>query len=121
MLELISVPRHDVVGVRIDGKLSEDDVERCIQAIDRKFEEHERLRIYVELKSFGGIAFGALLSDLKYAFKHLRDFDRKAVVSDRRWADLAAKAGDALFSSIQVKHFAPAEREAALAWVQSDE
>jgi hypothetical protein len=49
----------------------------------------------------------------------LQDFEKEAIVSDRRWLEGLAALGNSLFSSIEVKHFTFDDRDKALEWIAS--
>ena len=70
------------------------------------------------MESFGGISFEALIKDLKLGFSHIKEFEKKAVVSDKTWVAKLADWGGQLIPSLEVKHFSIEEKEKALAWVQ---
>jgi len=120
VLEFVPFDSEQGIGLRIAGKLSVDDIQRVVDVAELKLTamgEGSRLRVYVEVESFGGFSFDALVKDLKFGFAHLRDFERKAVVSDTAWMGRIAAMADPLFPSIHVRHFKLEERDAARAWV----
>lgn len=117
MLELIEIA-PDVLGVRIEGRISEEDMHGMIAVCREKMESAERIAVFVEVIEMGGISFSALVEDIRFAFPNLKRFSKKAVVSDIGWHEPLAKIGDKLFPSIEVRHFTPDERDKALAWVQ---
>jgi hypothetical protein len=119
MIELIPIESQKVVGIRINGKIEKADMEKITRDIDEKLKSQEKLRIYVELESFGGISFEAFIEDIKLGFSHLREFEKKAVVSDKAWVARLADWGGQLIPSMEVKHFTFEEREKALDWVQA--
>ena len=85
MLEFVPFNSAEVIGLRVSGKLGKDDIQRVIDVSEMKLSamgQGARLRVYVEVESFGGLSFEALLEDLKFGLAHLGDIDRKAVVSD---------------------------------------
>lgn len=118
MIELIPMDSGNVVGIRIAGKIEKADMDRIVEAVSEKLQSHEKLRIYVELESFGGISFEALIEDLKLGFSNLKKFEKKAVVSDKTWIAKLADWGGQLIPSLEVRHFTWAERTEAIAWVQ---
>ena len=120
MLEIIHFDSEHVLGMRIGGKISDDDMQLLIETAEMKLTalgEGGRLRIYVEVDSFGGFGLDALIKDLKFGLSHFRDFERKAVVSDKAWMGRMAKVFDPLFPHIELRHFSTEQREAARAWV----
>ena len=119
MIELIAVPADNVVGIRVAGKIEKADIERVMLAVEKKLASHAKLRIYVEIDRVQGISLEAFLKDLRFGLPHVRDFEKKAVVSDSKWLEIFVALGDKLFPSIEVRHFASTERAQALDWVQS--
>lgn len=120
MLEILHLDDPRVIGMRIGGKVSDDDMKRMIDAAELKLTalgEGGRLRVYVEVESLGGIELDALIKDLRFALSHFRDFERKAVVSDKAWMRRMAKIFDPLFPNIELRHFSTEQRDDARAWV----
>ncbi|MEB3355962.1 MAG: STAS/SEC14 domain-containing protein [Synechococcales bacterium] len=119
MLEILSMPVENVVGLRISGKIEASDFDRAIAVVEEKLKLFDRLRVYVEVDNLTGLSLEALIKDLQFTLRHYKDFEREAVVSDRQWLQRLAAVGDRLFPSIDVRHFDVSEKEQALAWVQS--
>jgi hypothetical protein len=120
VLEFVPFDSAEVIGLRVSGKLEKDDIQRVIDVSEMKLSamgQGARLRVYVEVESFGGLSFQALLEDLKFGLAHVGDIDRKAVVSDIVWMGRFAAIADPLFPSVHVKHFKFEDRDAARAWV----
>lgn len=118
MLELIPMKAPHVIGIRVDGKIEKDDILRVIEAGKSIMAKHDSIHIYVEAVSFDGISFEALWEDMSFAFPNLKHFTRKAVVSDTQWMEIFSKIGDKLFPGIEVRHFSPAEKDAAIQWIE---
>ena len=118
MIEIIPIDSENVVGIRITGKIEKVDMEKVTGVLDEKFQSHKKLRIYVELDSFDGISLEALITDLKLGFSHIKEFEKKAVVSDKTWVAKLADWGGRLIPSMEVKHFTWEQKAQALTWVQ---
>ena len=116
MLELIDIGPN-VLGLKILGKIQDEDIQKMIAVCDEKLQNFERIAIYVEVVEMGGISIEALINDLKYALPNLKKFSKKAVVSESKWHEPLAKISDKLFSSIEIRHFTPEEQEIAKKWV----
>ncbi|MGC9504297.1 STAS/SEC14 domain-containing protein [Baaleninema sp.] len=116
-IELIPTKSDAAIGLSIDGKIEASDIDRISEAVEKRLQTHEKLRVYVEMKRLGGISLEALFEDLKLALKHFKDFDRKAVVCDAKWVEPAASVSNRLFPQIEVKSF-PFDRQAdAMNWI----
>lgn len=119
MIQLIPMPMANVIGVRISGKMEKVDIEKTTQAIEEKLTVYDKVNIYAEIESFEGISLEALVADIKFAFPHLRDVDRKAIVSEKHWIENLVAIGDKLFPSAEVRHFSFDQKDEALRWVQA--
>ena len=119
MIQLMPMPLAHVVGIRISGKMEKTDIEQAAKAIEDKLTVHDKVSIYAEIESFDGISFEALVADIKFALPHLRDFDRQAIVSEKRWIERLVAIGDKLFPSAEVRHFSFDQKDIALRWVQA--
>jgi len=117
-MQRIPVEADDVIGVKVSGKIERQDMDAMIEVMKKMFEKHERISIYVEIESFGGISLPALVDDLKFALPNFKKFARKAVVSQIVWMEKWTPIADRLFPSIEVKHFPPEQKAAALKWIQ---
>ncbi|WP_320174313.1 STAS/SEC14 domain-containing protein [Maridesulfovibrio sp.] len=117
MIEMIEIAPK-VLGLKINGKIHEEDMNKMIAVCKKKMEESERIAVYVEVEEMGGISFNALVEDLKFALPNLKRFSKKAVVSEIKWHEPLIKVSDKLFPSIEVRHYNPDQRDEALEWVQ---
>ncbi|MDE1465292.1 STAS/SEC14 domain-containing protein [Spartinivicinus poritis] len=117
MVEIFPLISDKVIAIEVDGKIEKIDVDRLVKVIDDKLKHHSQLNIFVEMKSFSGIALDALVEELKFALSHFKKFGKKAIVSDKTWIEKAVVISDKLFPSIEVQSFAPEEREKAIEWL----
>lgn len=118
-VQLITHKPDNIIGLDIDGWINAQDIDRIIKPIEPRLERGERLRIYAEVNHWSGMSLEAFVKDLRFSLKHLQDFDKEAIVSDRKWLESLAALGNTLFSGIEVKHFTPAEKDKALKWLMS--
>ena len=117
IIELVPIPANNVIGVKIARKMEKADIDKTTQAIEEKLTVHDKVNIYAEIESFEGISLEALVADIKFAFPHLRDFEKKAVVSEKHWIENLVAIGDKLFPSSEVRHFSFDQKDEALKWV----
>ena len=119
MLTLIDIGADNVLACRIDGKIELDDIERVKTRVAEILETNEKVRVYVEVGDLGGISIHAFWEDLKLGFGNLSVFSHKAVVSDTKWMAKVAEIANKLFPTIELKHFPPEKREAAIEWIRT--
>lgn len=117
MIETIAFPAGNIVGLRIDGRISGDAYDEVRRTIDAKLATHDKLRIYVEVPAFEGMSAEAFFKDLKFGLKNWDRFEREAVVSDQTWVQNVSTVAGKLWPGIEVRTFASAEAEAAKEWI----
>lgn len=109
-------PDH-IIGLEIDGWIDAEDIDRIVKIVEPRIDAGEKLRIYAEVSSWSGMSLGAFIKDLKFSLQHLNDFEKEAIVSDKKWLEALSAFGNTLFSGIEVKHFTPDESDKALEWL----
>jgi hypothetical protein len=117
MIEPIPLPADNVVGFRIDGKIVADDISRVVDVIERRLGRHSKLRVYAEVERLTGMSAGAFIKDIGFSLRHLKHFEREAIVSDTAWLKKLANIGDRMFPGIEVRHFSRSEKDDALEWI----
>ena len=121
MLEPIQVTRDDVLGFKAIGRVTGEDYEKIlVPAMEEAIKAHGKIRFLYEFgPEFESFNPRALWDDAKVGFRHLRDFERIAVVSDIEWITHGVKLFEFAIP-YPVRVFPTAEREAALAWIAED-
>ena len=117
MLSLIPFEADDVVGIRIEGRISTQEFEDAKSAIEEKFGRHEKISLYAEIMTFGGISLEALLKDIKFSLGHWLRFEREVIVTDKSWLHKVGFAANKVFPGMEVKVFPVEETEAAKRYV----
>lgn len=117
MLQFIELGSEQVVGFRIEGKVSNEDFDKVAALIQTRLESHNKLRIYAEVAEFEGIALDALFKDLKFALGHWSRFDKEAVVTDKSWLQTASEFAGKLLPHMEVRAFPTAQVDAARKWI----
>ena len=119
MITVMPVLSENVIAINIDGKISTEDIETITSQVEEQLKSYPKLRAYVEVKQLGGISLEALFKDLKFAFKHINHFEKKAVVCDPSWLTQFATLSSKLFPMIEVKCFSWSEQDQARDWVNA--
>jgi hypothetical protein len=107
-----------LLEVHLTGKLSGEDYEHFVPAVERLVNQHGKIRLLVEMHDFHGWTADAMWKDIKFDIKHFSDIERIAMVGESKW-----QKGMAVFckpfTSAQVRYFDQADISAARAWVMS--
>lgn len=120
MIEILSQSHDDVVGIRVDGVLTDADYkEALIPLLEKAIAEHGRARILVEMaETFAGWEMAAAWDDAAFGIAHRADFSKVAMVGGPHWVVWAAKLF-APFISGQMRTFPAGEVQQAWAWIDA--
>lgn len=111
----------DVIAVRIEGRLSRDEIMGIVARIEQAFTGEGKTHIFAEIADFHGFDWTALGEYLPHALGMLgqrEKFGRIAVVSDLAWIRWATRIESALIPGLSYETYKMGEREQALAWVE---
>lgn len=118
MIEIIDTGADNVVGCKVDGRIEKEDILKITHYVEEKLKTNEKLRIYVELEKIGLVKPEALFKDIQFAVKHFKKFEKKVVVTDKKWAKKITPIIDKLFPKIELKCFESSKKAEALEWVK---
>jgi hypothetical protein len=85
MIETIQTNFPKTIGFRLSGKLRDEDYKSFVPTVESFLAAEGKGRLFVEFEDFHGWDVHAVWDDTKFALKHYSDFDRIAMVGDRRW------------------------------------
>jgi hypothetical protein len=119
MIDTIFLGDGNAVGFRISGRIEGSDFDRVAARIEQALGSHDQVRIYAEIESLDGMSLEVLWKDLQFSFKHIRDVEREAIVTNRDWLKNLAELGDKLFSGLEVRHFDLNQKDEARDWIQN--
>lgn len=119
MLTILDLAADDVVAVKVDGKISTEQFEQVAALVEDKLRRHDKIRMYAEMDSFGGMSAEAFFADLKLAMRHWRQFDKEAVVTDKQWMKTVSEVAGKLLPGIEVRAFPSGAKTEARDWVRA--
>ena len=116
---MLSYTEHDnaqAVEIALSGHVSADEFDRVAEKLEAFIVRHGQVRVLEVIKDFEGMDAAALWHDIKFSFRHLKDFNRIAVVANPEihnlWSSLVSP-----FMTCEVEHFAPDQIEEARDWL----
>ena len=120
MLEFID-SGDDVLALCVFDKIIGADLDAILDRLEQTMDQHEKVHVFVETRGIDGIELSSLGRYAMRAmplFGKLSRFGRVAVVADQAWVRWGTRAESALLPFISYKTYLPADRDAALAWVE---
>ena len=118
MITPINFPQKDIIGFQMSGKITEAEIKDWADRLDRKSDQPQKLRVYIEAEDIDDTSLSAVMADLKFDLTHLGDFEKAAFVSEETWTKLSTFAAS-LVPNIEAKQFSLNEKEAAKKWIES--
>ncbi|RJS94766.1 STAS/SEC14 domain-containing protein [Salinisphaera sp. Q1T1-3] len=106
-----------VVALEIDGAIGAQDFTNIVSTINDRLEQHDSLRLYIELKSLGGMAVTDTFDQIRDAIGHWNRFDKLAVVTDIDGVRTATSVLDKLAPKMACQTYRFDARESAQQWV----
>ncbi|MFD0986477.1 SpoIIAA family protein [Methyloligella solikamskensis] len=102
--------------IRIAGKVSTEEFDEVAEKLEAFIERHGEVRLMEIFESFDGMEARAFWHDIRFSLRHLRDFDRCAVVCEATifdlWSELVAP-----FTKCEARQFKPDQMEEAREWL----
>jgi len=100
------------------GKLTHEDYLTITPMIESALEgvKTPRIKVFFDASEFDGWEVRAAWDDFKLGMKHGREFERIAILGNKRWQELTAKIGS-WFISGESKYFE--DLEEAVSWLNN--
>ena len=108
-----------ILVARASGKLSKEDYEVFVPAMERLIKEQGKIRVLFEMQDFHGWEAGALWEDIKFDLKHFADIERLAMVGDQKWEEWMAKFCQP-FTTAEIRYFDQSHAAEAESWIAND-
>ena len=120
MIETIETGSPKVVGLKLCGKLHDGDYRQFVPAMETILTAAGKVRLFIQFDDFHGWDLHAAWDDLKFGLKHYSDFERIAMVGDRKWEKWMASFCKP-FTTAKVKYFDRSDVDAAWKWLQEND
>jgi len=117
MFEILPESKGRRIYVKAEGRLTDADYKALVPRLETAIRENGPIRLLVDMVEFEGWSPLAAWDDLLFGLRHWNDFERMALIGDKRWEEAVAKAMDALTKG-EVRRFPAAERGTAHAWIE---
>ena len=101
-----------VIPMELEGEVTSQDFANVLSVVEQRLEDHDTLRLYIEIHSLGGMSASALFNELKDAIKRWDRFDKLAVVTDVEGVRTATTVMDKLAPRMECRPASPRARRA---------
>jgi hypothetical protein len=120
MIEMIDIGVENTIAYRFGGKVTEEEMTSILTIFKEKIDKGEKLLVYQEVVSIGGVEFDAMVEKLKF-FREvgLSHFDKIAVVTQKKWLHKLVDLEDKLLKSIKMKGFSVDEKDQAIEFLKN--
>lgn len=119
MIELLTgLPAH-TVGVKLSGKLHDEDYKAFVPKVDAEIAHGEKVNILAVFHDFHGWNAHALWDDIKFSTTHCSSIKKIALVGESTWEKYMAMVCKP-FTMAKIKYFEAGELEAAKAWLAEE-
>ena len=120
MIETIDTDSPRVVGLKLGGTLHDEDFRQFVPIMEKLLTAEGKVRLFVQFEDFHGWDLHAAWDDLKFNLKHYADFERIAMVGDRKWERWMTSFCSP-FTKAEMKYFDHSEVDAARKWLEENE
>jgi hypothetical protein len=116
MIETIQADFPKTIGFKLSGKLHDEDYKSFVPTVETLVAEGKK-RLYVQFDDFHGWDLHAAWDDFKFAIKHYSDFERIAIIGERRWQKWMVPVCKP-FTKAKVRFFRASQVYDAWAWLR---
>lgn len=117
MIEILKETEGILIATNAKGKLTEKDYDKLLPLLNERLKKFYKIRWYFEMEDFEGWSIKAFWEDVKFDSKHFNDFEKIAMVGDKKWEKIMTDLMKP-FTAAQVKYFNISEKDKALMWIR---
>lgn len=117
MIETLPTGSPKIVGFELTGKLHDEDYKSFVPTVETILAAEGKVRLFVQLEDFHGEDLHAMWDDLKFGVKHYSDFDRIAMVGERKWQKWMVQASKP-FTKAEMRYFDASQVDEAWGWLR---
>ena len=118
MLEIGNPSDNRVVTITAAGQLSKEDYDRLLPEMERLLDEYGSLRFYIKLEDLSGMDMAALWEDIKFDVKYGTQFEKIAVLGEKKLEEWATKLSKIFFEA-EIKFFYHDDKDKAWRWINA--
>ena len=120
MIEILDIGINNVVAYRVEGKVTENEMQSVLSIFKDKIQAGAKVSIYQEIVSVGGAELDAIIEKLKFFSEFgISHFDKIAILTQKNWMHKIIDLKGKLFKAFDMKGFSIDDKEKALEFLRS--
>lgn len=117
MFQFIPVHENNIFAVRVSGKLNHEDYQTFLPELEDLITENEKISLLIEFDEFNGMDLAAIKDDFNFGRKHNNDFEKLAVVGDKKWLKWMTLLSSPFLKG-EIKYFERPDLQRAWDWLR---
>ncbi|MCP4178474.1 MAG: STAS/SEC14 domain-containing protein [bacterium] len=97
MFKVMENSHHNIIGLEADGIMTKEEIIEAEKYLEKIMTEYDKINWLCVWENVKYENLSAFYEDMKWLFKHLKKFDRMAIVGDKWWKMLLVKADGLIF------------------------
>lgn len=117
MYRILDESEEGIVGIRVEGKLSTEEYDLLNGYLEKLIQDVGPINFFCDMANFEGLDGEALWEKMTDQLRHVQEFQRIALVGNRRWLNGEPKIS-VPWPKAQLKIFTPDQTDEAWQWVK---
>lgn len=117
MLQILGQTQDNIIATKAMGKLTKSDYASLLPVLINRLQTYKKIRWYFEMENFQGWELKALWQDVKFDVQHANDFERIAMVGEKKWQEWITDLMKP-FTNAEIAFFELKDRDIALEWIK---
>ncbi len=117
MYQRLSAQTDPYVAFRISDTLTAEEFAQIADTLETEIGSQGKLKMLVEFDHMKFPPPGVMWEDLKFVYRHASDFERFAVLGDKKWEKWWADIANKMFDT-ECRFFDAEERDQAWEWIK---
>jgi hypothetical protein len=118
MIQILEQTEGKVIATKATEKLTEADYHKLLPLLNNTVAQYKKIRWYFEMEDFEGWELKAFWEDVKFDAKHANDFEKVAMVGEKKWEEWMTDLMKP-FTSAEIKYFDELQKGEAMEWIKS--
>lgn len=118
MFQKLDKSSGNIVGVKLTGKLTDEDFKKFVPEIEKTIASEGKIRLLMVMDYPQELELKAAWDDLVFWIKHIRNIERLAIVGQKDWEKWIALLENP-FLKTEVKYYNTSRLQDAWGWLRS--